>query len=428
MRVVSLDYDFRTIGHRNAQNLAYRLIIIPLLGYLAYVPLGPFPIYVRGILLAHLIAVFVAFFSIAFIPAKVEKRVLVLIVCVCVFMFANFISVAFSSHFDLSLRSFLVTTGFAFVALSVPFVMQYRIPFFRGYIFVTAILVSLLILYLDLILGWGTNIRLALAWDATGTEGRVDPNMTAIGLIMSAIIYIPNFLQSRQRKRWEFVRFIGSCAGIILIMSSSFVLWSRTSIVALVLGVFWGVAILLFKFGAGKLFKRIGQGGYITLPKTMILVLSMVLLVWWQWSEVVFIFERLFSAIVDEQHETGRITLFFQAIDLWLQDINTLFVGVGYFTTNPHNEFLRALSGGGIIGFCAFLLLLSAFYTVCCLGRRHGALYLFSQNVLFGYICVAMLFYGHTKTLWVALMFLLANYLHERLKSKGVVGECNSMI
>jgi len=53
MKAVSLDYDFQTIEHRNAQSLAYKLIFIPLLGYLANVPVGPFPILSKGILLAH---------------------------------------------------------------------------------------------------------------------------------------------------------------------------------------------------------------------------------------------------------------------------------------------------------------------------------------------------------------------------------------
>lgn len=426
MGAIVLDNGLQSRKHGGIQGISYKLIFIPLLGYLAYVPLGPFPIDIGGILLSHLLAVFVAFFSLAFIPAKIERRLFLLVLCVSVFLFASFISVAFSSYFELSLRAFLVTVGYVLVTLLVPLIIQYRLPFFRCYIFLAAILVSLLILYLNLFLGWGTYIRFALAEGATGaalhsTGARVDPNMTAMGLVMSIVIYIPNFFQVELGKRRTLIRFLGVAVGFSLIMSASFILLSRTAFVAFVFSISFGVVVLFSYFGTGKVLKQMSKISHRTLIKSLIVGVLIVVTVWWQWAAISTIFERLLFAIEGGRHETGRVTLFFQAIDLWLQDTKTFLIGVGYFTTNPHNEFIRALSSGGVVGLGGFLLLLGSFYAVCCFGRRYGMLYIFSQNVLFWYICIAMLFYGHTKTLWVALMFLLANYLHERIKSTYVI-------
>src|SRR5205823_6215467 len=60
--------------------------------------------------------------------------------------------------------------------------------------------------------------------------------------------------------------------------------------------------------------------------------------------------------------------------------------------------------------------MLLAFYVGCCSGRKYGRHYTFCQTALLAYITCAMMFYGHTKTLWVALMFLIATLLDAQTK------------
>jgi hypothetical protein len=118
--------------------------------------------------------------------------------------------------------------------------------------------------------------------------------------------------------------------------------------------------------------------------------------------------------------ESGRIMRAENSLDMWSENPKTFILGEGFFTINPHNEFLRMLGGSGLFGFISFLLMFLAFYLTCCRSRSASAVYLFGQNALFVYIFIMVQFYGHTKSLWVGLTFLLINYIAQKALQPGI--------
>jgi hypothetical protein len=131
--------------------------------------------------------------------------------------------------------------------------------------------------------------------------------------------------------------------------------------------------------------------------------------------------DRSSDIVESESQASGRVELFQGAWDTWLSSTKTAIVGNGYYSSNPHNEILRTLAGDGLLGLLSFLAFLLGIYVVCCCASSLTASQKFSQNALFAFIVSAMMTYGHTKTMWLAFMFLLAGYL-EAQRGTPVVG------
>jgi len=208
-----------------------------LLGYLAFIPAGPFPIYVvSGLRLDVCFGLLLFAFIIVYF-GRIKKYPDIFILAWLFYFSIVFLSTIFSVNIETSARNAFVISGYSIIALLVPVVFVSRADTIRKWLFLTGVLVSIFIMYLYLVLGFARGHRFALsATDVSAGSAMnmglaaVDPNMTAAGLILALIVYFPNLFVERKR-------IILDLLGSLSILSASLVTLSRSAMFGFVLSI-----------------------------------------------------------------------------------------------------------------------------------------------------------------------------------------------
>ncbi len=415
-----------TTKYNELRILLKLILLIFFLGYLSFIPTGPYPIFLwNGLKLDHLFLLATLTFSVLLFPFKWSREITPILGSVLLFLGIAFTSTLVSVNLSVSLKGFIAALFYALIALFTSLLVFNYVSFIRKFLFVMAAFAALLILFQYFFFDFGSIGRMALSsiprWHPEfeqlgGTY--VDPNMTAIGLLLCVIIYMPEYLKRRGTFYSILMLPVSFFAPFFIIIVACFILLSRTALFSFAVAIIWGslYSIITKKRNSWKqIIKKINV-------IVLFSCLSLFFLFLVEPKRVTSLINRVtrFSKDNLTESETQRIFYSQQALDTWLNDPKTFTVGNGFFTSNPHNEILRSLSGSGLFGLLSFLGMFLVFYFKCCHVRPSSGNYSFSQNALFAYIFIAIQFYGHTKTMWVALTFLLINYLAEMVSQQKI--------
>lgn len=403
---------FYGISHRrgvlslNFNQIYLFLVYFSFLGYIAFLPIGPYPIHLLGVKLdvSFAIGLFLLLIPIAHYMWQVYPKELSL--ALVGYFFITWFSVVGSSDVELSLREWGVMFGYAMVCFLAPVVVLPQISFLRTFFLTMALIVSLGIIYLYLFTDFGSIRRFALGTDPFvqryDSDVWVDPNMTATGLAMSILVYIPN-LNQLKHSFWKF--FIGIVV-FLIILSAITITISRSSMLALLLSCFLAMVALSLQ---GFVKRGTGYFRY----SLIVGMLGPILLI------LVYIsFPSILTSLLDRFSQnignSVRVFLIDEAFSIYTSSAKNVLLGNGYQTLNPHNEYIRNLTCSGILGFFAFLVLLGNFYLFVVRKVRSDYFSSFSAISLFLFIIIAIIFYGHAKTLWTSLLFILVLYLEQK--------------
>lgn len=379
------------------------LLLICFMGYIGFIPTGPYPITLWGVKLDHLFALGTVLLSFFLFRFRWPREVRPVYASVVLFLSAAFITTISSSHLDTSLRGFMVTLGYATIALLAPLLIQDRVIMLRWYLFLAATLTGLLVLYLYFFVHDIGRMKLSPA---------VDPNMTSVGLLMCIIIFLPVYFK---RKKIFITRVLATFFFIFpvaIVLAAVIIFLSRTALLSFVIALLWGFFYVIFK-SKRPFYRQILRKISIVAIAVILGIVSLNMVKPGIVSKYSHRITRIFHGNL-ARPESRRIIRAENTLDVWSENVKTFILGDGFFTINPHNEFLRMLGGSGLFGFVTFLIMFLAFYLTCCRSRSASSIYLFGQNALFAYIFIMIQFYGHTKSLWVGLTFLLINYLAQK--------------
>jgi len=401
---------------RRLRNTLTPLLMTGLFGYLAFIPFGPYPIYVFGCKLDYIFVLLVFLLCVLLFPFKWPKKTKPVLVGILIFLAVSFVSTILAdSDLTGSKRGFETTVIYAAVTLIVPVLTYRNARQIRYFVMIAALFAGGAIIYAYFFRHFGDygRMKLALIPRESLTSNQydevwVDPNMTAIGLFLCVVVFFHEYLTNTKTLCDCFYKILFFLVSVAVITVSVLLLLSRTAMISFFVSILWATCYLI-------VFKVRGRGG--VMIKIGILGLAFIFglsaLYHKRPLQVETFYNRITRLASKEfvPTELERIRLANESIERWLQSPKTFLVGQGYFTTNPHNEFLRMLSGSGLLGLSSFVLVFFSIYTTCCTSKAADPVYLFSQNALFAYIFCAIQFYGHTKSMWVALMFLLMNFL-----------------
>ena len=376
------------------------VLLVLFMGYVGFIPTGPYPIILWGVKLDHLFGFGTALLSFFLFRFRWPRRFQLVYASVLLFIGVAFLTTATSIDPDASLRGCGVCLGYVTIALFAPLLVYDHVALLRRYLLIAAMFTGLLVLFLYFFVQDIGRLRLAPT---------VDPNMTSVGLLMSVVIFLPEYLGNRK------TFLIGSLATFFFIFSGGIIvaavviLLSRTALFSFVAALAWGLFCVTLKHK--RLFYRqvLKKLSIVTIACILGIVSLNVVK-----PDIVSSYTHRLTRIFEGNlapTENRRIMRVKSTLDLWSEYPKTFILGDGFFTINPHNEFLRMLGGSGFLGFASFLLMFLAFYVACCRSRSASAIYLFGQNALFAYIVIMVQFYGHTKSLWVGFTFLLINYM-----------------
>ncbi len=387
---------------------SHSFLLFFLLGYLAFIPLGPIPIHVVGelrldVLFGAIIALFLCFHC-----NKIRRYPIFLTIFWVFYFVIIFLSTILSVDIAISLRNSLVTLGYSVITFIAPLVFVTCANRLRRWFFFLGVVVSVSIIYLYLFLGYtGYHHSNRFAFggsvsDPTLTADltRVDPNMTAAGLLLTLIVYFPVFFNTRKFNLFEI---LGACS----IFFASTLTFSRSAITGFVISVCLSFLIVFcnpLNFKRSLLMKR---RVLITIVLILTSILAFFFLEYAFFSDIV---ERFSTRLIYIANDYVRIELLLDGWSTFIYDFKTIVIGAGFMTTNPHNEYLRVLSTMGLLGVAGAICFLSSMFYYCVHVWIGNNRMMFSALSIIIYILVISLWYGYTKLPWVAWMFLLLLY------------------
>lgn len=406
------------------RKLCIAVFLTFLIAYLAFLPTGPYPLTAGGFRVEYLLFTAVCVASLPLLRSSFSQmtgnyaRVQL---CSLWYVGTIGLTTVLSSDPESSNRAFATTAGYAYLMLIVPPLIHQHMQLLRKALLLMAAATACLLLYLNIALGYGTTQRFALSESAEYTPGEssyVDPNMTAIGMLLCLVMSLP-LLWSAEKQNWLYK----SVYRILLmaVLGASFLFISRTAAFSLVIAIVFGIIRA----------KGRGLRPATILRRSIPLLILLVGAAIWRKDDLGRVIDRTVNFRDDEVHATSRTDLFQTAWSSWLSGIKTVVIGDGYYTSNPHNELLRTLVGDGLLGLISLLALLFSVYITCCRKYPFTVGQRFNQNALFAFILSAMMTYGHTKTMWLTFMFLLAGYLEakndQRNEWRTAVSQPNSL-
>ena len=230
--------------------------------------------------------------------------------------------------------------------------------------------------------------------------GDVDGNHLSIGLGVLVILTLRTILNSRGR-----VLCIVLWLAVLLLLSSIFLLMSRTVLVGL-----FGGGILAFLVG---ILTQLRQRDL----KLLIAIFFVTILFFIFFAEYSSnSLDYLDRRFVEFRFNESRLTLWQESLKSIsaFSDWRAVFWGMGYFQSNPHNEFLRYLSDSGVFGLFWLLLFLALFYWSKVWSLRKNRIAFAFQNWMFLYLLTYLCTYGHVKTFWVAPVGIVLNCMLTR--------------
>lgn len=410
-----------------------------ILALLTYIPVGPWVVMWQGVRLDILLAGLTLVVGLRHITSLAEYP-RALKIGLLLFLVATLPSVLLAPDVTHSAFRWLVIAGYAGIAFLSPFAIYKHITGIRYFMLAAATATAVVLLFLKLQYALDPNYigRLSFATDGLGKNALlvggnyVDPNHTAIGLAMCITFYLPNFRLTPTLDTLRHLKYLFEIVGSALVLVALIALLSRTALLSFMLAVIIPAIIALT-------LQMKGYPRYWPLkPATLVIIITLTLIgtQLFAKTELPNLAGRSFAAASifhggdstdsdadwpnvgadasvferASQSHTYRIDIIKHSLNRFSDTFEHLVFGTGFFTTNPHNEYLRYLTSSGIIGALAFTGFTAALFWVVILAYSHPT-YRLQQISLAIFLFTSIQFYGHTKTFWIPVMFLLANYL-----------------
>jgi hypothetical protein len=391
------------------------------IGYIAFIPSGPFPIAIFGTKLD----IFFGFVLLFCVLAKLTKITVYYPVAIAaslwIYVVTTFISVITSEEQMFSSIQWLISFGYILTCFLVPIKTFKHIKVFREILLYVAVFISLVLIYNASIFGLSNVQRIYLGIHLTGgmmysaaldnySQNIVDPNMTAVGLMMSILIYLPNFYANGYSQ----VRNIFSYLAFFIIVIGTIVTLSRTALISFIISCVLTALLLNFKSHKGvfkKIFNIIG----------ILSIIAITLMGVYEFIPNIgdaLIGRFIGSGVEQDEH---RMSVMLESLDIFSKDAKNIWLGQGFFMTNPHNEILRYLSSSGLIGLLGFVSLICNVYFSLVIKTKKNYWLSFSSTSLYIFIILASQTYGHTKSLWASFMFSCIFYLEDKFNYQDEV-------
>jgi len=379
--------------------------LILLLGYVSFIPPGPFPIYVvGGLKLDVLFGLLLVLFLVCFCAKEFFNWSRMFLFAGGFYVAAILLSALLSENIQQSLQYAIITMGYITVLYLVPMVFVHKADFLRKWMFGVAVLVGLLIIVLYTVFGFAHSHRFALAMADVSSAGAgskegvtaVDSNMTAAGLMLSLIVYFPCLFK---KKKYIFLELVG----LVCVVGGVVITLSRSATLGGIVAVSMAASVVLFRSFMSRGFK-VKKNLLIGFSSALFMVFILGVAVH---SFIPDVIEMVIGRVSRAGHDTERLYVLKNAWSVFSASSKSTLIGNGFMTTNPHNEFMRALSTMGILGALSATLFVASIlfqsFSMTLMDDRR----LFSAVAIAVFVLVITLFYGYTKLLWVAWMFLL---------------------
>lgn len=391
--------------NRNSKDIFRNSIVFPLFVlYILFVPIGPYPFFIGPIRFEVIIGIALFFSLIKWIPYLrfYPKK---LIQSALLFLFIGLLSVVFSEDQNESLYRFFIFLGYICVSFLAPLALTDKIKFIRKLLFIFGFITALVSLYLYFFKGYGHNFRFALGPEPLGRgslKGYIDPNMTAIGLMITLLVYIPNITEHKS----NFYKISIETIIFITVFLSVIITLSRTAILSSVISLFISTFVYLY-------FRKVKL---IRFNKYFFMFLAIFFLVYQISNKILPDKQQLlFSRFEDATENLERASLVLDAIKLTFTDVKVFVIGKGFFLANPHNDIIRFLVTTGFLGALSLLFFLYCFFIYSVMPCRSVSLLFFGSLVLYFYIFLAIQTYGHTKSLSIVYMFILFLFIESKV-------------
>jgi hypothetical protein len=363
-----------------------------LLLYLFFIPIGPLPIQTPlGVKVDVLIGILLLLLAIGFFKNFTQYSVTMFFL-VGFLLISTLTSTLLSQDINFSLKSWLIMIGYMYLTLIIPTIYFPKFDSLSSFIILIATIVGLFIIisYSTLDIVGRYNISQVISF-VDDKNMRLDPNTTAIGLCFSML-----FLGKIKDRYSSFII-------IIIVVSAVLILQSRTAIIAFILAIIFSRFYLFFEKNDTLKFLPLKS------LSTFFIIIFLASFFYLLFPDVVDIYiSRLLSGSNNE-HRFDMITT---SYNLFSEDTKTIFFGVGYMLLNPHNEFLRILFCSGIFGLISSVIwMIYIFYLISKIIDIETK---FKALSIYMFLIFASMPYGHTKFIYVSLMFILMLYLKDR--------------
>jgi hypothetical protein len=378
-------------------------------GYIAFIPTGPYSIPIFGVKLDILFGAMLLLLVLRKITHIGRNYPPTLLIAITLYTMTTFLSCVLSEDLSFSSTQWLNSFGYILVCFLAPLAVHSQIKLFRVLLLIFSVLVAGWLIKTGISQPAEAARRIYLGFDAVtnarfnaeNTES-IDPNMTAMGLMMSILIYIPNL---REKNINKIVRVCEFASFAIITLGVTFTM-SRTGIVSLLGSCL--LSGLIVSIRTGKIDLMIQNF------LKLFMIIGFFTFLGYGVSLLAPSISNAFINRLGEGNDADRIFIMMDGIHTFLESDKNIVIGKGFFLTNPHNELLRSLSSSGLLGLFSFISFLSALYMTVVRKIQVDYYLAFGSTALFFFIFLAIQTYGHTKSMWSAFMFLLVLYLENR--------------
>jgi hypothetical protein len=366
-----------------------QIVIILAVLYFSTIFTGPLPISVSGVKLEHLLAgsLGALFVTSALLRAAAPRSAIVIIGAFCILLSPSVLAAQDSTR---ALTNYISMAGYGFIFLAAPgYLRGYRESAYKWLIVMGAIFVVAFAIM--------SVIELSEGLSRITASKVTDPNHTAFGLGILFILLIERQALGLSLKKMRLL--VIGAAGLSLL-----ILMSRTVLLGLVLSLTLSIFIALI---------RLGPRAPVTKESCIVLCLLLLL------GCILLIDMPLFEPLRDKfvnsvelfLRDNRRGGLIVDSFNLYFASKESWLWGIGYFETNPHNEYVRYLTNAGLLGFAWLMAMLVWLYryTVESLSEMPKVYVL--QNWIFWFAVLYLFTYGHTKTFWIGPFFLVFHRL-----------------
>jgi hypothetical protein len=375
-----------------------KLAVMASVPFFIMLGMGPFPFKILGVPVDYL-ATGLLLSSIFIGASRVDKKHINVIGIILIsYVISLYPSVLISSDFDKSLGRYIITMIYALM-----FLLLLKVNFsnylYRLHQFVAILIfsfISLACIYIYYFSNYSGLTRFALVNDYSnfdaesyrGESSGVDPNMTAMGLIL-LLAFSYSGINSIKNTKLKILVVFFCLANLLLVLS---IFASRTAFISALISfipIFFSVlSIKEKKFMLGLAF---------------ILVVPMAVIFGGLFDNIVNRFDGGVAAEFDSTD--GRISLISDGYHIFTSSFLDFIFGNGYFLSNPHNEYLRNFFDSGVIVGILHLILLIYFFYACRKRAKINMGHSGYVDAMFFPFLFMLGTYGHTKTFWVGLAF-----------------------
>lgn len=359
--------------------------------------IGPIPIKIFSVKVDFIITAALLAFSMINLNPKLMGRLKLTVLSIIVYVIILLPSAIWSENFARYGVTFIYLTLFIFI--SHPSHNANKINH-RQMALLALLITSAIILYLFFFSGYSDEYaRFRLITDASilqkgdvddMSSNSADPNMTAIGLALMLSFAITNRNNLPDKKA-----FIFQGAVVTATMLCVLLLQSRTAI------------LMMLSLSSLWLFKNRPRSFALTLltySALVAVITATISLNPMLRNAFLSSVNRFSKSLVEARASTGRIDYLISDFENWTESIYSFFLGMGYMSSNPHNEFFRNFSNSGaFVGLFFLSILLFYCYSLhlkvtANKGNDWSIIYLSFP------FFIALSLYGHTKTFWAFLI------------------------